>query len=134
VLNRSLSNSSSLFGWGNCLALLSYLVQYMFNKVMHGYWPLIRIACLANLWRAVRFLSRRCVYMYLHVAILLTYRCTTLWSSRQVFTSGSIEFPDKSYNSFVVSVESLATFDKHKLYPYIIENKIENLRTICNQK
>jgi hypothetical protein len=50
-----------------------------------------------------------------------------------VRTSGSIEFPDKSYNGFVVSVESLATFDEFKLYPYIINNKIENLRTICNQ-
>jgi hypothetical protein len=51
--------------------------------------------------------------------ILLTYRCTMLWSSRQVVcTSGSIAFPDKSYNSFVVSVESLATFDEFKLYPY----------------
>jgi hypothetical protein len=39
---------------------------------------------------------------------------------------GSTEFPDKSYNSFVVSVESLATFDKFSLYPYIINNKIEN--------
>jgi hypothetical protein len=28
----------------------------------------------------------------------------------------------------VVSVESLATFHKFKLYPYIIKNKIENLR------
>ena len=56
------------------------------------------------------------------------------WSSRQVVcTSGSIEFPDKSHNTFVASVESLATFDKFKLYPYIINNKIENLRTICNQ-
>jgi hypothetical protein len=46
------------------------------------------------------------VSYYLYVAILLTYRCTMLWSSRQVVcTSGSIE----SYNSFVVSVESLAT-------------------------
>jgi hypothetical protein len=24
----------------------------MFNKVIYGYWPLIRIACLANVWRA----------------------------------------------------------------------------------
>jgi hypothetical protein len=72
---------------------------------------------------------------YLHVAILLTYRCTMLWSSRQVVcTSGSIEFPDKSHNSFVASVESLATFDKFKLYPYIINNKIENFRTIRDQK
>jgi hypothetical protein len=48
--------------------------------------------------------------------------------------SGSVEFRDKSYNSFGVSVESLATFNKFKLYPYIINNKIENLRTICNEK
>jgi hypothetical protein len=51
-----------------------------------------------------------------------------------VCTSGSTEFLDKSYNSFVVSVESLATFDKSKSYPYIINNKIENLRTIRNRK
>jgi hypothetical protein len=144
---------------------------------MYDYWPLIRIACLANVWRAVRFLLRK--WVYLHVVILrpvekkrtlavvrmrsllnygeyccseasareqswvlvllnrplLTYCCTMLCSSRQVIcTSGSIEFPDKSYNGFVVSVESLASFDKFKLYPYIINNKIENLRTICNQK
>jgi hypothetical protein len=133
VLNRSLSSSSSLYGWGSCLALLSYLVPYIFNKVMYGYWPLICIACLANVWRAVRFLSRR--WVYLHVAILLTYHRTMLCSSRRiVYTSGSIEFPNKCYNSFVVSIESLATFDKFKLYRYIINNKIENLRTICNKK
>jgi hypothetical protein len=57
-----------------------------------------------------------------------------LWSSRQVVcTSGSIEFPDKSYYSFVASVESLATFDQIKLHPYIINNKTENLRIICNK-
>jgi hypothetical protein len=44
---------------GNCLARLSYLAPYMFNKVMYGYWTLICIAFLANVWRAVRFLSRR---------------------------------------------------------------------------
>jgi hypothetical protein len=33
----------------------------------------------------------------------------------------------------MVSVESLATFDKFRLYPYIINNKTENLRTICNK-
>jgi hypothetical protein len=55
VLNRSLSSFSSLYGWGSCLALLSYLVPFMFNKVMYGYWPLIRIACLAKVRRAVRF-------------------------------------------------------------------------------
>jgi hypothetical protein len=33
VLNRTLSSSSSLYGWGSCLALLSYLVPFMFNKV-----------------------------------------------------------------------------------------------------
>jgi hypothetical protein len=55
--------------------------------------------------------------------------------SRQVIcTSGSIEFPDKSYNSFEVSVEILVTFDKFKLYPYILNSKSENLRTICNQR
>jgi hypothetical protein len=48
VLNRSLSSSSSLYGWGSCLALLFYLVPYMFNKVMCGYWPSICIACLVN--------------------------------------------------------------------------------------
>jgi hypothetical protein len=54
-----------------------------------------------------------------------------VWSSRQVvYTSGYIDLPDKSYKSFVVSVESLATFDKFDLYPYIINNKIENLRTV----
>jgi hypothetical protein len=57
------------------------------------------------------------------------------WSSRQViYTSGATEFQDKSYNSFVVSAESLATFDKFKLYPYIKNYKIENLRTIYNKK
>jgi hypothetical protein len=133
VLNRSLSSSSSLYGWESCLALLSYLVPYMFNKVIYGYCPLLCIACLANVWRAVRFLSRSLVY--LHVAILLMHRCTMLWSSRQaVRTSGSIEFLDRAHNSFVTSVESLATFDKFKFYPYIINNKIENLRTIYNQK
>jgi hypothetical protein len=96
-----------------------------------GHWFALHVD-LANVWRAVRFLSRSLVY--LHVAILLTYRCTILWSSRQVVcTSGSIEFPDKSYNSFGVSVESLATFDKFKLYPYIINNKVENFRKNCNQ-
>jgi hypothetical protein len=65
----------------------------------------------------------------------VTYHCMMLWSSRQVVcTSGSVEFPDKSYNRFVVSVKPLATFNKFKLYAYIINNKIENLRTNCNQK
>jgi hypothetical protein len=50
VLNRSLSSSTRLYGWGSCLALQSYLVSYN--------WPLIRFACLTNVWRAVRFLSR----------------------------------------------------------------------------
>jgi hypothetical protein len=81
----------------------------------------------------VRFLSRK--WVNLHVAILLTYCCTMRWSSRKVvYTSGSIKFPDKSYNSFVVSVESLATLDKFNLYPYIINNKTENLRTVCKKK
>jgi hypothetical protein len=40
VLNRSLSSSSCLYGWESCLALLSYRVPFMFNKVMYGYWPL----------------------------------------------------------------------------------------------
>jgi hypothetical protein len=124
VLNRSLCSSSSLYGRESCFALLSYLVPFMFNKVMYGYWPLIRIACLANVWRAVRFLSQ--IWIYLYVAILSTYRCTMLWSSSQVVcTSGSIEFPNKSHNSFVVCFESLATFDEFKVYSYIINNKLK---------
>jgi hypothetical protein len=70
-------------------------------------WPLIRYACLANcnVRRAVSFLS------FLHAEILLMYSCTMLWSSRQVvYTSGSNDFTDKSYNSFVVSVEISVDF------------------------
>jgi hypothetical protein len=112
--------------------LISSRTCIMFDKVIFGHWPVIRIACLANMWRAVRFLSQR--WVYLHVAILLTYRCTMLWSLRQVvYTSGSVAFLDKSYSSFLVSVVSMTTFDKFKL-PYIINDKIEDLRTIFNQK
>jgi hypothetical protein len=128
VLNRFLSSLSSLYGWWSCLALLFYLVPYMFNKVMYGYWILIRTVCLAIVRLDVRFLSQR--WVYLSVAILWTYHCTIFWSSRQaIYTSGFIEFPDKSYNRFVVSVEitsltivlwsllkSRTTFNKFKLY------------------
>jgi hypothetical protein len=34
----------------------------------------------------------------------------TLWSRQALYTSGSIEFPDKSYNSVVVYVEMSGDF------------------------
>jgi hypothetical protein len=50
------------------------------DKAQHLKPPLIHIPCLTNVWRTVRFLSRK--WAYLHVVILLTYRCTILWSLR----------------------------------------------------
>jgi hypothetical protein len=80
-----------------------------------------------NVWRAVRFL--------LSITKVGLFACSdpvdVSLHDALVVEAG---FLDKSYNSFVVSVESLGTFDKFKLYPYIINNKTENSRTICDQK
>jgi hypothetical protein len=45
------------------------------------------------------------ICMWDNVIILLTHHCTMVWSSNQVVCT-SIEFTDKSYNRYVVSVQS----------------------------
>jgi hypothetical protein len=106
MLNRFLSSSSSFYGWRSCVILYMAEETVLLSCLNSSHSCSIKLCMVIGHWFAlhalpmcgVRFLSRR--WVYLHVAILLTYRCTMLWSSRQVvYTSGYIEFLNKSYNT-----------------------------------
>ena len=57
MLNRSLSGSTRLYGWGSCLTLFSYLAPNMLNKVTYGFWLCKFCQCVTWCWVSITKMS-----------------------------------------------------------------------------